>query len=1737
MWKNWSKVFGMGIAIACILSILPLPAVTAAPSLTVTPGTGIVGSLVIVNGTGFGSSQVVNIYWDSTFNLRNSTTTTTTGTFSVPVIIPSASGGKHTIIAKDAGGNQATAQFTVIPSLTISPSSGYVGEDVTLTLNGFGANLEVEFYWDGDYWTSDYTNNVGSRTVTLKLPELTGGYHVLSAVDAKENTGSTQFLVFSTFALDPSQGRYGDSVNFEGTGFGSGTEVKLYMDNQSNYLASAYTTPGGNFSGSFTVPQMPGGLHTVLAVDSSGNSGSANFEILPLVSLSKYTGYVDDEVSVYGYGYTANKNISVLWDSVQIPTAPDTVAVSSGGWFRCKIKVPYTPYGVHVVTAVDEGGLSHSVSFSVYPRISVDPDHGLPGIFASVNGTGFSANVSVSLFWDFGLPNQQGLGATVTNATGSFSHQVQIPSDQNGVHTIMAKDTNWHIAITAFYLGPSLLIANSTGNVGSSNTISGYVFSPAANVTVYWDAEPIGTARTDSSGDFTFSFVIPPSCYGAHTVSAVDEYGVHAETQFFVVPEISVVPASGTVGSTVAITGTGFSGNSIASIYWDGTNTYRSERTAQNGSFNLAFTVPDAAFGPHTIGARDIGGVTASAQYSVIPSIELSRTSGRVGDTFTVFCHGFAPSSPVTLVWDNVSTIYYSMTTDTGFAEIYSNVPDCHAGPHEIYVYDGMLHAVQPLPFTVLPLDAPEPIAPSGFVNATSVRLSWTAIQNASFYIGQISTDPLFSTNVIQFSTTSTGYQVTGLIHGNRYYWRVKAVDVAGNEGSFSASPDFTVDLVTPSSLLTGPGYTGTSPFTLGYTASDALSGIASVALYYSFNFSDFVLYGESTVSNGTFSFTAPYGDGTYRFYTVARDKAGNAEPVSGAKLTVVVDTKKPSAFVSPLPQISNTRILELNVVCGDTASGVSHFMLLSSTDNGSTWEFYGNYTTSPVQFIAGREGKYLFQAIAVDYAGNVEEMGPAEAWTFVDLTEPAVYVSIEGILGNDGWYLSSVKVMLGAADATGVKLYYSLNYGNWCVYTAPFTLAEDGIHNLACYAVDAAGNINSSLNIQVKVDRTAPVTQHSQVPEWSNGTHTTINFTATDSASGVKFTKVRIDDGEWITLNTGSGTSPLTVIGNGVHRIRYFSLDVGGNPEQEREFYVRIDAVAPGTELTVSGVSGKNGWFVSAVKVQLTSTDGLSGVAGVYYSIDNSTFRQYTAPVEIIAEGMHLIEYYAVDVAGNLEARKAVTVKIDTTMPSSTINMSGGWYRTLPVNLTINAMDGVSGLAGMYYSINGLPWVKGTIVSLDTDGAHTIRYYSVDNAGNAEEVKYVVVQIDAEAPETEAILSGNLSQNGWYTGTVLVTLEAEDGVSGVSDIFFSVDGSQVFDYTGPIVLTGDGVHILCYYAVDRAGNLEEEKTLTIGIDSTAPETTINASSGWYSQTPVMLALAAVDGTSGVAVTFYRVEGGEWKTGVEINLTEDGVYTVEFYSVDIAGNLERSQRVTVRIDSSAPAVELRGLPTERKSVSGTIQVSFGVSDLSGISRATYSIDGTARTLVAVGNLYSLEIDTTSIGDGTHGLVIEITDNAGHSTRITRTIRVDNTPPAIASCTPSEGAVVTGEVNIVLLLTDEAEITEIALYLDSKPVTFEREGGTVKYNWKTTIADNGRHVLKVYAKDAAGNLKVYEQGFSVNNIDFAPYIATGALIAGLAAACAGLISFRKPSRLVRVAKVEIKEKVEDKEVKK
>ena len=92
----------------------------------------------------------------------------------------------------------------------------------------------------------------------------------------------------------------------------------------------------------------------------------------------------------------------------------------------------------------------------------------------------------------------------------------------------------------------------------------------------------------------------------------------------------------------------------------------------------------------------------------------------------------------------------------------------------------------------------------------------------------------------------------------------------------------------------------------------------------------------------------------------------------------------------------------------------------------------------------------------------------------------------------------------------------------------------------------------------------------------------------------------------------------------------------------------------------------------------------------------------------------------------------------------------------------------------------------------------------------------YRVIQ-DTTPPVTTCTLSGDM-QGGVYISDVTAILTATDDMSGVNYTMYKVDDGAWTLYTAPFVVSGNGDHVISYYSVDNAGNIETTKTTSFTI-------------------------------------------------------------------------------------------------------------------------------------------------------------------------------------------------------------------------------------------------------------------------------------------------------------------------------
>lgn len=268
------------------------------------------------------------------------------------------------------------------------------------------------------------------------------------------------------------------------------------------------------------------------------------------------------------------------------------------------------------------------------------------------------------------------------------------------------------------------------------------------------------------------------------------------------------------------------------------------------------------------------------------------------------------------------------------------------------------------------------------------------------------------------------------------------------------------------------------------------------------------------------------------------------------------------------------------------------------------------------------------------------------------------------------------------------------------------------------------------------------------------SGNTATVTITATDEETGVKYIKYRTSSGRYQLY-----TVPFTVNLNQVGMIYALAEDNVGN---RLVSFKSVDFTPPTSTANTLPVPTSDGWHNSSVDVSFSAVDdtGGSGVQEIVYSASGATqipetslfvsrdpfaFPRPSAATDVLSavasvggEGITTVTYFARDKQGNAETPKTLQIKIDyePSRSSAMISVNGN-----TANISLSATDvrfvynpvteiyepdpnfPVSGVDSIRYSIDDevFQTYSASFSFSGSGGTHTIRFYSVDNAGNIE--------------------------------------------------------------------------------------------------------------------------------------------------------------------------------------------------------------------------------------------------------------------------------------------------------------------------------------------------------------------------------------------------------------------------------
>ena len=406
--------------------------------LVLAPVSGQAGSQIAVTGTGFARSNFVDIYIDNTLILRT-TQRTSSGTFLQLITIPADKApGKYQIRARDATSPNtinASAIFEVepvplTPEITVTPTSGKVGDSITVSGTDFPPGETVTITVDGDTIGTATAGSNKAFSTTIEVGEAPAGAHTITASSGNYEA-SASFTIQSNVSIDKTSGKIGDEVTINGTGLAANAAIEIRFGTTD--VREGQANQNGSFTLSFDVPSVDAGTHSIRVRAGGLTVFEADFTTSIEMSISPTTGKPGDQVTLDASGFAPGASAVITFNNTQVKTA----TVGTNGSLNETFAVPAVAEGTYEVK-VTVNGISRTASFTTEAQTNFSPSSGPVGTQVSVSGTGFGPNKPLTLTFDgSAVPGSTGL---TVNAEGAFNITFNIPPIQAGSYIISISD-------------------------------------------------------------------------------------------------------------------------------------------------------------------------------------------------------------------------------------------------------------------------------------------------------------------------------------------------------------------------------------------------------------------------------------------------------------------------------------------------------------------------------------------------------------------------------------------------------------------------------------------------------------------------------------------------------------------------------------------------------------------------------------------------------------------------------------------------------------------------------------------------------------------------------------------------------------------------------------------------------------------------------------------------------------------------------------------------------------------------------------------------------------------------------------------------------------------------------------------------------------------------------------------------------------------------------------------------
>ncbi|HAB1660553.1 TPA_asm: Ig-like domain repeat protein [Salmonella bongori] len=1007
----------------------------------------------------------------------------------------------------------------------------------------------------------------------------------------------------------------------------------------------------------------------------------------------------------------------------------------------------------------------------------------------------------------------------------------------------------------------------------------------------------------------------------------------------------------------------------------------------------------------------------------------------------------------------------------------------------------------------------------------------------------------------------------------------VEAVDAAGNKTTQTL--EFTIDtqLSTPTITMDGRDDTGitgdhitsvkTPAFTIGNIDADANSVVLRITQ--GSNSQEVKL----TQVGGQWRFTpdADWADGSYTLTVEVKDNAGNIR--QSTPLVVTVDTQTSITDITlvndngePDDNLTNSTRPQFEIKVPVDVNSVQ-----LSIDGGTNW-------VNAVQGIKGvwgytwpteiGDGKHILTVMVKDTAGNTATQ-TLEFTIDTKLSTPTIALDGMDDTGTPGDGMTKKTqptFVLQNIDSDVVKVTVSVTHngttstfaatqgaGGW--YFTPLTPWGDGNYTLTVTAEDRAGNTRPSTPLTVTVDTQIAINHielvnDSGAPDINLTKHVRPQFQIS-VPEDVNEVRLSIDGGTTWVAAIKSSTAGIwdytwpTDVPEGEHILTVEATDAAGNTiRQTLSFTIDITLSTPTIELAPDQDTGqsKNDNLTSVTQPVFVLGHIDKDVRHVELSIEhNGTFKTVVLtesadgwryrPDSALEDGSYKLTVTVTDAAGNQQTSAPLTVTIDGTLTTPTIELAPGEdSSTVGDRLTnhdrpvfdIHQIDSDVTRVMVKVTYNGKTHEEAAVFSNGqwrftpsaswADGSYQLAVVVEDRAGNVKESAPLEVRIDTTTTINNIVLLNDTGvQNDQLTNVAKPSFRIEvpadvvqvrvtlDGGTSWSPIRKNADGQWIFESTNTLV---DGTYTLRVEATDAAGNIAN-KDLVFNIDTTIQVPTIaleagqdtgaNTSDNITNISRPTFAIGNVDpDVIKVVVTIDGHNYNATKVGsgwafTPGNAIPDGAYNITVTVEDKAGNIATSKPLPVVIDTTA---EIKSVTLVTDSGDSTVdnitninKPQFSIVTADDIVQVRVKVDNAANwiELTKGGDGRWIFNTSSALPDGQHSLVVDVVDIAGNVAQETLQFTVDTTlrvPTIVLDPGHDTGDDTNDNLTRinkpVFIIGDvDNDVSHIVVRIDGRDYTIENTGGKLTFTPDKPLSD-GQHTISVTVTDIAGNTK-------------------------------------------------------------